>query len=197
MTKLLESPDFDPRRTIILAHGFDEEEVGARQGAGTIAPFLESRYGPNGILLLIDEGTGVVDDVWGAGFAVPASREKGYLDVKISVGTRGGHSSVPPEHTGIGIMSQVIKEIEENPHTPTLTKESPHLGFLACAAEYSPKFPKSYKKLLKDPKKWDKLAGLWAKESLSQKALLSTTQAIDVSNTTWPYWWMKLISFAI
>lgn len=54
---------------------------------------------------------------------------------------------------------------------------------LTCGAKYSPDFPKQYKKLLKDPKSWDKLASLWARESLSQKALLGTTQAIDVSRS--------------
>jgi hypothetical protein len=52
---------------------------------------------------------------------------------------------------------------------------------LACGAQYSPEFPSAYAKLLKNPKKWDRLAELWAKESLGQKALLGTTQAIDVS----------------
>lgn len=84
LTKLLENPSFSPRRTVIFAHGFDEEEVGARQGAGQIAPFLEQRYGKDGALLVVDEGTGTVDDLWGAGFALPANAEKGYLDVKVS-----------------------------------------------------------------------------------------------------------------
>ncbi|KAJ9105022.1 hypothetical protein QFC19_003653 [Naganishia cerealis] len=144
LTRLLED-GFSPRRSVIFAHGFDEEEVGARQGAGQIAPFLEARYGKDGVLLVIDEGTGTSDNVWGAAFAMPANAEKGYLDVKLSAA-------------------------------------SPHLGLLACGAEHSPKFPEQYKKLLKSPKKWDQLAALWAKESWAQKALLSTTQAIDIIN---------------
>lgn len=57
------SSDFKPRRTLILSHGFDEEEVFARRGQGTIAPYLEKRYGHNGILMVIDEGSGTSDDV--------------------------------------------------------------------------------------------------------------------------------------
>ena len=38
-------------------------------------------------------------DSYGATFAVPAVGEKGYLDVRIEVLTKGGHSSFPPEHT--------------------------------------------------------------------------------------------------
>lgn len=41
--------------------------------------------------------------------------EKGYLDLSIAVGTAGGHSSVPPLHTGIGIMSSIIAELESHP----------------------------------------------------------------------------------
>lgn len=62
-----------------------------------------------------------------------------------------------------------------------LSKASPHLGLLACGAEYAPAFPKAYKKMLASPKKWDRLAASWAGESAAQRALLSTTQAIDVS----------------
>jgi Gly-Xaa carboxypeptidase len=52
-----------PRRTIILSHGNDEEEVFARRGQGHIAPFLEERYGKDGLLMVIDEGSGNQDNV--------------------------------------------------------------------------------------------------------------------------------------
>jgi Gly-Xaa carboxypeptidase len=54
---------FSPRRTLIFSHGFDEEEVFARRGQGTIAPLLEKRYGKDGILMVIDEGSGTENDV--------------------------------------------------------------------------------------------------------------------------------------
>jgi Gly-Xaa carboxypeptidase len=46
---------------------------------------------------------------------------KGYFDVRITVETSGGHSSVPPDHTGIGILSQVISAVEAEPYEPELT----------------------------------------------------------------------------
>lgn len=52
---LLGYAEWVPRRTIVLALGFDEESSG-RRGAGTIGPFLEERYGKYGIALLLDEG---------------------------------------------------------------------------------------------------------------------------------------------
>ena len=52
----------------------------------------------------------------------------GYFDVKVTVETEGGHSSVPPDHTGIGILSKIISAIEGHPYEPELTpvnRESP------------------------------------------------------------------------
>ena len=62
ITHLLEN-GFEPRRTLILSHGFDEEEVFARRGQGHIAPLLEERYGKDGLLMVIDEGGEWSDDV--------------------------------------------------------------------------------------------------------------------------------------
>lgn len=56
VTRLLQD-GWKPRRTLILSHGFDEEEVFARRGQGHIAPVLESRY-PEGVLMIVDEGGG-------------------------------------------------------------------------------------------------------------------------------------------
>ncbi|ORY29955.1 carboxypeptidase s precursor [Naematelia encephala] len=179
ITHLLES-GFQPRRTVILSHGFDEEEVFARRGQGKIAPFLEERYGKDGLLMVIDEGSGTTDDFYGAPFAIPAMGEKGYMDIKISVGTAGGHSSVPPEHSGIGIMSQIVTGLEDNPLPIKLTPASPLLTALKCASKYSPDFPKKYSALLKSPLTYSALAGLIASRSRMDRATLSTTTAVDV-----------------
>ncbi|KAK8869586.1 hypothetical protein IAR55_000153 [Kwoniella newhampshirensis] len=183
ITHLLES-GFEPRRTIIFSHGNDEEEVFARRGQGQIAPFLEKRYGKDGLLMVIDEGSGTDDDFFGGAFAIPAMGEKGYLDIVISVGTAGGHSSVPPEHSGIGIMSQVVSALEDNPFPIKLTPASPYLTALQCASEYSPNFPKSYASLLshEGPTSYPKLAKLLASTSPFQKAMVHTTTAVDVVN---------------
>lgn len=180
VTYLLES-GWTPRRTLILTHGFDEEEVHARRGQGHIAPVLEERYGNDSLLMVVDEGSGLQDDFFGAPFALPAMGEKGYLDVRISVGTDGGHSSMPPRHTGIGILSEIVVALEKQPFPIKLTERSPFLTTLACGAAYAPKFPKEWKKLLKQgPKGWEKLGrGLAGKDKM-HAALLHTTQAVDV-----------------
>ncbi|WVR05361.1 hypothetical protein IAU60_002375 [Kwoniella sp. DSM 27419] len=181
ITHLLES-GFQPRRTIILSHGNDEEEVFARRGQGHIAPFLEKRYGKDGLLMVIDEGSGADDDFYGAPFAVPGMGEKGYMDIVISVGTAGGHSSVPPEHSGIGIMSQVVSALEDNPFPTKLTTASPYLTALFCASSYAPAFPKHYARLLKSegPNSYPHLAKALAGESRLVRAMVGTTTAVDV-----------------
>lgn len=181
ITHLLES-GWKPRRTVILTHGFDEEEVHARRGQGTIAPFLEERYGHDGLLMVVDEGSGIADGMYGGSFALPGTGEKGYLDIVLEVGTAGGHSSVPPMHTGIGIMSRIVTELEDHPFESKLTKHSPVLQGIACFADHS-SFPKKLKKLFASgPKGWSKLAGEIARENPMNRALVTTTMAVDVIN---------------
>lgn len=47
----------------------------------------------------VDEGIAIIEEHFGTLFALPASAEKGYLDVTVTVNTAGGHSSTPPDHT--------------------------------------------------------------------------------------------------
>lgn len=71
---LLFSQGWQPRRSVVLAHGFDEETSG-EQGALQLSKRLEELYGPSGILLLIDEGTDTLRQ-FGTAFAIPATTEK-------------------------------------------------------------------------------------------------------------------------
>jgi Gly-Xaa carboxypeptidase len=51
-----------------------------------------------------------------------------------------------------------------------------------CAAKHAPSFPSKYAKLLRRTKDWPKLASLIARSDLSDKAMMGTTQAVDVIN---------------
>lgn len=67
---LLSNPLWIPRRTIILALGFDEECSG-RRGAGHIGPYLEGLYGPDSSMYLGD----FICHVWNTvHVALPLSR---------------------------------------------------------------------------------------------------------------------------
>jgi len=62
--------------------------------------------------------------------------------------TPGGHSSVPPKHTGIGILANLITELEAHPHEPELVRGTTYYQGLECRARYDTGFPESLKKLV-------------------------------------------------
>lgn len=144
--ELLLDAGYKPKRSIVLSFGFDEECSG-RQGAGHLAPFLYDRYGKDGIAALVDEGGGFTE-AWGSIFAAAGTGEKGYTDVFITIRMPGGHSSVPYDHTSIGVLSELITEIEAEQYPTYLTDDNPYLGQLQCGAARTPDFPKKVKKLL-------------------------------------------------
>nr|AYM55752.1 hypothetical protein [uncultured bacterium] len=47
--------------------------------------------------------------------------EKGFVSVELSTRTAGGHSSLPPRHTAIGILSAAIARLEARPMPARLT----------------------------------------------------------------------------
>ncbi|MGN0559573.1 MAG: M20 family peptidase [Candidatus Fimenecus sp.] len=106
---------FAPERTVYLCFGHDEEIVAApTSGAGSIAAVLKER----GVHLdsVIDEGGAIlnlnVGKILNKKLAGVGIAEKGYVDYRVSVSAKGGHSSQPPEHTALGALADVIKDIE-------------------------------------------------------------------------------------
>ena len=106
---------FEPERTVYLCFGHDEEIVAApTSGAGSIAAVLKER----GVHLdsVIDEGGAIlnlhVGNILNKKLAGVGIAEKGYVDYRVSVSAKGGHSSQPPEHTALGALADVIKDIE-------------------------------------------------------------------------------------
>ncbi|KAL2267881.1 hypothetical protein VTJ83DRAFT_5158 [Remersonia thermophila] len=144
--ELLLEAKFQPRRTVILSFGFDEECSGLR-GAASLAAVLHRRYGDDGIAVIVDEGSSF-EQTWGTLFAKPGTAEKGYLDVPITVRMPGGHSSVPSDHTSIGVLSELITKIESSRYPTRLAELNPYFTQLQCGAAYSPDFPSALKKLL-------------------------------------------------
>lgn len=158
---LLLQQGWTPRRTVILAQGYDEETSGL-QGALKIADHLEETYGKDSMLMVIDEGM-ESERFYGTAFALPATTEKGYLDIEIAVGTPGGHSSVPPAHTGIGILSEIVTAVEAGHYSAGFAgAQDPILQFQLCAEKYTSKYPKTWRKLIK-LRNWKGLARAWAK----------------------------------
>ncbi|GFZ45301.1 hypothetical protein JCM24511_03027 [Saitozyma sp. JCM 24511] len=190
---LLQSSDFKPTRTVILGFGHDEERGGQR-GAPAIRDWLLENYGPDSMSLLVDEGSGI-STTWGRSFGLPAVAEKGKFNLNMTVSTLGGHSSIPPKHTNIGMTSLLVAALEKNPHPVILEEESPIWGFLQCAANYAPDMPKGLKKSVGKAQGSKKafeelpeevidvgLGGDWATPGMGDmtEALLTTTQAADI-----------------
>ncbi|WVW85411.1 hypothetical protein I302_107449 [Kwoniella bestiolae CBS 10118] len=196
---LLESGKFNPTRTLLLAFGNDEEIAG--NGALALSHLIEEKYGKDSIAILIDEGNGV-DEAWGQLFAAPAVGEKGSTNIEIKVETQGGHSSVPPPHTGIGYISLLIAALEAHPFKPDLQIDSPLVNYITCAAEAAPGIPKDLKKNANrlanslnnqgkiDHKALQAIEDWWVTGSYEDgtlpqgkgRALVSTTQAVDIIN---------------
>ncbi|KAL4805553.1 hypothetical protein BDV18DRAFT_21451 [Aspergillus unguis] len=140
--------EWTPSRPIVLAFGFDEEAQGFI-GAARIAPVLEERYGKDGVEFILDEGggglttlrssTGVEDE--DVIYALPDVGEKGAVTIIISLTVPGGHSSVPPKHTGVGIMSEIIYKLENTEldvFIPTLGLQHPSRQVFECQVRHSP-----------------------------------------------------------
>lgn len=108
---------YRPKRGVYLCLGHNEEVVaGSDNGARDIAELLEKK----GVRLdsVVDEGgamltakvKGLIDaNLTGIGIA-----EKGYADFKVTVSAKGGHSSQPPKHTAIGILSKKVLRLENH-----------------------------------------------------------------------------------
>ncbi|KAA1468872.1 carboxypeptidase S [Dentipellis sp. KUC8613] len=175
---------FVPKRTIVFAYGIDEESSGL-QGAGKIATYLEETYGKDGFAILVDEGGGYLSQDGGKRIlAVPAVSEKGYLDVRVEVNTPGGHSSVPPRHTSIGILSSLLTHIEAHPHVPALPRNSTPFHTTLCLASYSTQLPSELRRVAFDAVESDEALerlrdGLLARDPIAA-AMLGTTQAVDL-----------------
>ncbi|KAG1804694.1 uncharacterized protein HD556DRAFT_470702 [Suillus plorans] len=170
--------DFSPARTLILSYGFDEESKGI-EGAGHLARYLEETYGRDSFALLLDEG-----DMGGIVFAAPSTSEKGYLDVEITLSTLGGHSSVPPSHTSIGLLSRFIAAVEDNPHQASLSRTGTPFATTQCLAAYSPLYPDDLRRLARQAVTNDAALKVLQERLLASdplyKAMLGTTQAVDL-----------------
>ncbi|KAF9786344.1 carboxypeptidase S [Thelephora terrestris] len=175
------SVGFEPTRKAVLAFGFDEEASGLH-GAREIAKHLLSAFGEEAFAFIVDEG-GNFQESFGSVVAFPAVAEKGYMDVRLSVASPGGHSSIPPKHTSIGLLAALIAEIEANPVAPKLSRDNVFYDTLLCTAVRSAEIDPDMKKAILASIISDD--ALRAVESIIFKvplisSLVGTTRAVDI-----------------
>ena len=113
-TQLLKS-GFKPARSIYFSFGHDEE-VGGVRGAASVVQLLKAQ----GVQLAwsLDEGSFLFDGLLPGVAARTATinvAEKGSLTLQIVATGAGGHSSMPPKQTAVGVLAQAITRLEEHP----------------------------------------------------------------------------------
>ena len=105
---------FQPARDIYFSFGHDEE-VGGMHGARAVSRYFID----NDIQLqfVLDEGGGVIEGALPIGrpVALVGIAEKGYLSLKLTARSPGGHSSTPPQEKSISILSKAILDLENSP----------------------------------------------------------------------------------
>lgn len=128
---------FQPKRTIVFAFGQDEE-VGGKHGAAKIAEHFEKQN--LRFEFALDEGhvitKGIVPGVK-APSALIGLAEKGFVSLELTVNSTGGHSSMPPKHTALGLLARALTQLEQHQMPATLTGPSrkmfqqlgPHMAF--------------------------------------------------------------------
>lgn len=139
MIGLLESAEgliksgYEPKRTIYLTFGHDEE-ISGFQGSLKIMDYLKSK-GIHLAAVLDEAGMLTLGSLTNADTPVAfiGNTEKGYLSIKLSAEGKPGHSSRPPRQTAVGIISRAIALMDDHPMAARLNHVVPMLkkiGFL-------------------------------------------------------------------
>ena len=173
--EMLLAAGYQPKRTLYIAYGHDEE-VGGTRGARVVAELLKQR----GVQfeLVLDEG-GVIGDGILKGVSAPTAlvgvAEKGFASVELNTKTDGGHSSLPPRESAIGILGAAVARLEENQMPARLDGATAQLF-----EQISPEFPAFQRAMF---------ANLWLtkplivgklQENPTTNAMIRTTTAVTI-----------------
>jgi carboxypeptidase PM20D1 len=106
---------FRPRQTVYLSFGHDEE-IGGEQGAAAVTAHLAAQKVR--LAWSLDEGSFVLDGIV-PGVAAPVASiniaEKGYLTLDLTARGAGGHSSMPPRETAVGVLAAALVKLQQAP----------------------------------------------------------------------------------
>jgi len=167
--EVLLARDVSPRRTLVLAFGHDEEAGG--RGAQAVAARLKAAG--RRFEFVLDEGMAILDGLV-PGVTRPVAlvgiAEKGYATLRLQAQASGGHSSMPPSDSAIGILSRAIVRLEARP-MPVRFDHLAEQRLMTLAPELS--FPR---RLV--------LANLWLFRPLVVRALASTPATSAMLRTT-------------
>jgi carboxypeptidase PM20D1 len=120
--EMLLAAGFQPRQTVYIIAGADEE-VGGPRGAVAIAKILRERKVR--LDFIIDEGLVLTEGIL-PGVAAPAAligvAEKGYITVQLTANAPPGHASMPPVpgSTAIAKIGAALQRLDEEQFPPKL-----------------------------------------------------------------------------
>lgn len=111
---------YSPENDVYFSFSGDEEISGP--SAPAIVEYLKAA----GIkpALVLDEGGAIVENVFpgvNKPIAVIGTCEKGYLDLRLTMEGKGGHSSAPPAHSLVGSLAKAVVKLEKKPFSAHLT----------------------------------------------------------------------------
>ncbi|MBB6463853.1 M20 family peptidase [Flammeovirga kamogawensis] len=105
---------WQPSRTIYFVFGQDEE-VGGAEGAKVVADVLEAR-GIERFAYVMDESAPLTPGIFPGikdNTALIGIAQKGFISLELKIDGIGGHSSMPPEESNIGILATAITKLEK------------------------------------------------------------------------------------
>jgi len=162
---------FQPRRTLLFAFGHDEE-LGGAEGASQTAKLLASR----GVTLdaVIDEGGLIMGPTLGLTrpLAVVGIAEKGTASIELIASGSGGHSSMPPPRTEVGVIAGAVDRVQRRPFPASIRGATAEL-FRWIA----PELPFGKRVVMSNLWLFAPLVKAQARESNSLNATLRTTTA--------------------
>jgi carboxypeptidase PM20D1 len=106
---------YKPQQTIYLSFDHNEELVDDTGAAAVVAHLKAQNIR---LAWSLDEGSFVLDGIV-PGLAQPVASinvtEKGYLTLNLTAHAAGGHSSMPPRETAVGILARAIVALQQAP----------------------------------------------------------------------------------
>lgn len=157
-----------PQRSIYFAFGHDEEVGGA--GAMAIAEYFSAQK--TEFEFVLDEG-GIISQGLVPGTEQPIAligiAEKGFVNLRLTVKSDGGHSSQPPNQTAAGILAKAIVKVEENPFPAKFDFFNLIFNSIGYSTGLATRLP---------------LANLWLLEPFVMQALLAKPSAAASTRTT-------------
>lgn len=169
--EMLLQEDYLPERTVYLAFGHDEEISGTNGAVAIAESFAKANIR---FEYALDEGHLIVEEAL-PGLSAPLGMigvaEKGYVTLKLTAELpEGGHSSMPPRETAIGVLSKAIVTLQENPFPAKID------GATRSLLEYAgPEMSFPYNALF---------ANLWLTEGILKKVFTATPSSSAMVRTT-------------